>query len=532
MIAQTLLLRLLVFLFHFAIFFCSGMAALRQEKQGKRFENGFFRATGGFWVMALPIGFLAWVLFLWLISPKDVLAAVQTGVQYLLAYLLYSLLMLALLPRLRKRYTAQSCALLWVLPSASFVLSVRFFYVLQEAVVQIRLGRTLLTVLLAVWAAGFLAVLAWKLLSHWRFRRRLLKDAVPACAREKALYHSCRATVAGIRNVRFLQVDYPRGTELLRDRDLMAMQLTEQPKLQAAPAREVSREDNKNRYNVPDSDALLRSPAADSPLAIGLFRRTIRVVLPMREYSDDELRLIFRHEICHLMRSDNSTKLLMAIQTAFGWFLPSMWLGMERSAQDAELACDELATAGLTEDERKQYAALLLTHSGAAAGFTTCLSASKEGLRYRLTRVLHPKQRRVGVVMLSLIVALFLSCFSLVGFAVEAGTMREAVFDRSPDGALLLQTGSAEFAPSPNADALHAMLDDVVLYRDLTERTSAYGARLLYFALDNTTGVYLYENGVTVVSQQGAGRFSTECYLTQTPIDGAAIARLCRTEGD
>lgn len=37
---------------------------------------------------------------------------------------------------------------------------------------------------------------------------------------------------------------------------------------------------------------LLRSGAVATPLSIGMFRSTLRIVLPERAYSEDELRLV------------------------------------------------------------------------------------------------------------------------------------------------------------------------------------------------------------------------------------------------
>ena len=46
----------------------------------------------------------------------------------------------------------------------------------------------------------------------------------------------------------------------------------------------------------------MRSDAVTTPLSIGLYNRTTRIVLPMRAYTQEELSLILRHEIIHISR--------------------------------------------------------------------------------------------------------------------------------------------------------------------------------------------------------------------------------------
>ena len=72
---------------------------------------------------------------------------------------------------------------------------------------------------------------------------------------------------------------------------------------------------------------------------------------------------------------------------------------MERSAQDLELSCDETVVMGIGEEKRRRYAELLLTTAGDTRGFTTCLSASAQTLRYRLRNVIHPAKRSGGALL-------------------------------------------------------------------------------------------------------------------------------------
>lgn len=288
----------------------------------------------------------------------------------------YYPLLLLTLPLLRRWFTAETCASLWSLP---------LFLALPVACgdsslpdhpwLVLRVSRQLPAFLFQVWAAGFLGIMGWRLLSHLLYRRRLLASAeeAPAWAQK-------------------LQYD-------------------------AACAMGVDRK-------VP----LLISPAAEGPLSIGVLKRKLRIVLPPRDYSEEALRLILRHEMIHLVRGDNRTKLFMMVLRALFWFLPPVWLGLRQAAEDVELNCDELAAAPLTETERQQYAGLLLEKAPPATGFTTCLSASAQGLRYRMSRILHPKERRKGYLLVIVLIILFLGSYGRISPAFQAGSIRDAVF--------------------------------------------------------------------------------------------------------
>ena len=214
--------------------------------------------------------------------------------------------------------------------------------------------------MVAVWAAGFCAVLGWKIVGHLHFRHSLLKDARP-----------------------------------VEDPDYLALWRRE---LEDAGYQKIDR-------------TLVISPATATPLSIGLFLRTTRVVLPERAYTPEELALVLRHEIIHIGRRDSGTKFFLVFCTAMCWFNPLMWMAMERSAQDMELSCDETVLLEADDVTRRRYAGLLLATAGDSRGFTTCLSASASALRYRLWNVVHPLRRTSGALVAGAVMfALIMTC--------------------------------------------------------------------------------------------------------------------------
>ena len=287
---------------------------------------------------------------------------------------LYYLLLMPALPLLRRHISARACAVLWMIPNYLYLTQMSYMRLPQPRwVVSVPSGA--LWGLAAVWLAGFLAVLGGKIASHLLFRARILRDAVP--------------------------VSDPAALEVWQ------------------------REVENARFKKPKF-RLVTSPAVSTPLSVGLFRRWTRVVLPRRDYTPEELALIFRHELIHIGREDASNKFFLTFCTAMCWFNPLMWAAMKRSAEDLELSCDETALLDAGEDTRRQYAGLLLKTAGDERGFTTCLSASAQALRYRLKNVVAPRRKHSGALTVGLV--FFLLCMSCGYVALAYGEETGAAY--------------------------------------------------------------------------------------------------------
>ena len=261
----------------------------------------------------------------------------------------YYLLLLPFLPRLRRLISAEACAMLWLLPT--------YLYLIHLGFLQPDRPRWVLTLrgswagyLPYVWLVGFLAVLVGKIVGHLLFRRRVMADAQPV---------------------------NDRHTEILWRRAVTDARL--------------------DKFTV----RLFTSSGVDAPVSIGLFRRTILVVLPRSaHYTAEELELIFRHELIHIERRDAWTKFFLVFCCAMCWFNPLMWIAMDKSAQDLELSCDELVLENADAPQRRTYAQLLLSSAGSSRGFTSCLSSSAEAMRHRLKSAVAPVRRRSGALLL------------------------------------------------------------------------------------------------------------------------------------
>ncbi len=418
--------------------------------------------------------------FLMLIRPQRAGFIVNIYCNILLNLLLLTSLLLALTPWLRKHITAQSCAELWILPCSIMYISVFLMRIPLNPWLVIRLPRAAVRWILIIWLVGFLAVIVWKIAAHLRFRKTILQNAV------KAPEHVSRV---------FREVW--NGIALVHDEKHQAL----------------------NDRIVASRPLVFCSADCSSPLTVGLFKRTACLILPEKEYDDEELRLLFRHETIHLLRADNFMKFTITFLCAMCWFAPSLWIGMRRASEDIELCCDELATAGMQESARRGYANLLLQSAGTEKGFTTCLSASAKGLRYRLKYILHPVLRSSGLAVLGLLLSIFLFCFGMFGVKVDAGTMQTEI-KRLNGGSWRVTEIENSDCKDPSAAA--DMIKDLPLsepYWDYDNGTVGGRVRVtLELADGRSLDLYFTENTVYLTNLSDFSNYSTE-YLIEGTID-------------
>lgn len=288
----------------------------------------------------------------------------------------YNLLLLALVPLLRRKISARACSYLWMLPNLLYLSQTEFMSP-DHPLWVIYVPERLLSILTVIWICGFCGVLLYQFLSHLIFRHRILKSAVP--------------------------VQNPEILELWK-------QEQEQAGMEKATYK------------------LLCSPAVRTPLSIGLWKHAVRVILPHTDYSPDELQLILRHELIHICREDVWSKFSLMFCTAVCWFNPLMWISMRRSFDDLELSCDETVLLHATDAQRRQYADLLLKTAGQEQGFTTCLSATASALRYRMKNSVRPRKLYGGALTVGLLSFLLLITCGSVALSYDSQTGKDAIF--------------------------------------------------------------------------------------------------------
>lgn len=459
---------------------------LAEQKQGDTHERPRFLPLSGYYY--LPLMMLAYPVLGVILGGARMAAQLTLGLlmRVFLELGIYYVLLMAVMPWLRKWVSARVCAMLWLLPDWLYVFVGRLDLPADGKKFVLHAPGTLVYVLLAVWAVGAVGVMAWKTGSHLVFRRRILKNAVPVTDRQ---------------TLRVWEIELERAWIW------------------------------KYKWK------LVRSAAVTTPLSIGLWNRTTRVVLPMRDYTQEELALILRHEIIHISRGDPASKFFLTFCTAMCWFNPLMWAAMRKSADDFELSCDESVLLDEPQPVRRQYAELLLQTAGDERGFTTCLSATAGALRYRLKAVMKPEKKRTGAILVGLTLFALALCSGYVALAYDAQPGTQRIFDGQDISAVTVSSVDPWNDPRgkdgvcTDEEALKAYLASLEpeLYTDTLDEYAADGERELTVMLDTPQGrlsVCLLDQAVHVTRLWGGPDFHTDSYYLRTPTDWAYLDTL------
>ncbi len=92
-----------------------------------------------------------------------------------------------------------------------------------------------------------------------------------------------------------------------------------------------------------------------SPCVIGMFHPEIYMGGECCDYSENRLRYIFMHELCHIGRHDLLFKFCALIVTSLHWFNPLSWLIYRAVAEDCEFACDNTVLKILGRQHSDSY---------------------------------------------------------------------------------------------------------------------------------------------------------------------------------
>jgi len=148
------------------------------------------------------------------------------------------------------------------------------------------------------------------------------------------------------------------------------------------------------KYNLARTLPLYLSSCCDTPMLCGLFRCSI--VIPDRNFTPDQLRHAFMHELAHYRRYDNLLKWVTVLAVSVNWFNPVVYFAAREVGRQCELSCDETVTAGFSREERISYGRTLLAVASRTDHKPFALSATmsedKRNLKERLEILIKEKK--------------------------------------------------------------------------------------------------------------------------------------------
>ena len=167
--------------------------------------------------------------------------------------------------------------------------------------------------------------------------------------------------------------------------------------------------------------ALYFSDSARTPMMLGVVKPMI--VLPYREYDEELLLNILRHELTHYRRFDTLYKWVTSAVLSLHWFNPLAWFIRREVNRSCELSCDEMLLRSMNKDEKQSYGNSLLLMAAQSplpsAVVATSFATEKRNLKERLVQIMNYKKS--GTRLISSVLALAL----LTGCGVAAGPVSD-----------------------------------------------------------------------------------------------------------
>lgn len=162
---------------------------------------------------------------------------------------------------------------------------------------------------------------------------------------------------------------------------------------------------------------LCRSAAVGTPMLLGLWRPVL--VLPEREYSEEMLKNIFRHELTHYRRGDLVLKWFAVLVSAVHWFNPMVHIARRELDRACEMSCDERLLRKMDTAGKRSYGETLLTLAANSLPrrlVATSFATEKRNLKERLEQIMtYQKMSRATLALLLAAALLLGGCAAAVG---------------------------------------------------------------------------------------------------------------------
>ena len=172
-----------------------------------------------------------------------------------------------------------------------------------------------------------------------------------------------------------------------------------------------------NSISLPGTVDLICTSWQKVPVTVGIRRRRILLPDSAGDWSADQIRMVVKHELAHVLRRDVLWQFVTSIVTSLFWFQPLVWWGDRRLKLERERACDDQVIVG--GELAVEYATVLVqlaaTFSGRNQIPTGALSMAQKPIERRLTTILSPATTRTST-------SRWLSiCATVVALLVVAG---------------------------------------------------------------------------------------------------------------
>lgn len=148
---------------------------------------------------------------------------------------------------------------------------------------------------------------------------------------------------------------------------------------------------------------LFQNSYVSTPMLIGIFKPTI--LIPEEKFEEEDLELIFKHELMHYQRKDMLVKHITNFAVCVHWFNPFIYLVRNQINRYCELSCDEAVIKILDKKYYKAYGDIILkiaqNNIDKNIAFVSTLNGDKNILKERLVLIMNYKKISKKAIALS-----------------------------------------------------------------------------------------------------------------------------------
>ena len=170
-----------------------------------------------------------------------------------------------------------------------------------------------------------------------------------------------------------------------------------------------------------------QSGAMETPCLFGIFHPAVYVTDEVCQ-NKSIFRHVLIHENVHYRHGDHVWAILRGLCIALHWFNPLVWWAASLSRRDCELACDESTLKWLGEGERENYGRTLVSvtsrHSPVILMTATSMSGKKSVIRERVEMIAGTNKKSLVSIIIVLLIAVAAAGCTFTGAAENVGEDR------------------------------------------------------------------------------------------------------------
>ncbi|MGL5380628.1 M56 family metallopeptidase [Clostridium sp.] len=232
----------------------------------------------------------------------------------------------------------------------------------------------------------------------------------------------------------------------------------------------------KKRLKIKNNVQIVFTKEINSPAIYGIVNTKLFLNKDLiKNVSDNELRYILLHELCHLKRNDILVSKLINLMKVIYWFNPIIIIALNTMQSDCEVACDAKVLNFIDKKENLSYGKTIInilsySNSKATSLGTIGMAFNKKMIKERISMIGKNKKFGLKSIVLGGVVVLGVS---IIGLTSQKPTA-ELVSEEENINNKITNDLSEDNIKSRDSN-LDKSRNDIVIYSAHTEEYYSYG---------------------------------------------------------